>query len=405
MGAAVRPAVHGGLHSHRQRTERRHSDRRTDHGRTDHGRATTAAPTTASPTAASPTGRPEATELLGGLTSPWGLIALKDGTFLISERDTKQILRAEGGDRDRCAPSRRRSRRARAGCWDWPSPPDESRVFAYYTAAEDNRIVAMSWDGRTLGEPEVILDGIPKAGIHDGGRIIVGPDGHLYVGTGDSGESQEAQDRSSLGGKILRVTVDGEPAPGNPFGDEVFSFGHRNVQGLAFDEEDRLWACEFGSQDWDELNLIEQGKNYGWPLVEGSGEGDGLTNPKVVWRTSEASPSGLAYWQGELWMAGLRGERLWQIPVDGTDTGEPVAHFEGEYGRLRTVVVSSDGQSLLMTGSNTDGRGDVREGDDRLLADPPVAATLRCDPVPSGRRPWLWAPCSSCSGSCSPVRV
>ena len=224
----------------------------------------------------------------------------------------------------------------------------------------------MSWDGRSLGEPEVILDGIPKAGIHDGGRIIVGPDGHLYVGTGDSGESQEAQDKSSLGGKILRVTVDGEPAPGNPFGDEVFSFGHRNVQGLAFDEEGRLWACEFGSQDWDELNLIEKGKNYGWPLVEGSGEGQGLTNPKVVWRTSEASPSGLAYWQGDLWMAGLRGERLWQIPVDGTDTGDPVAHFEGEYGRLRTVVVSSDGQSLLLTGSNTDGRGDVRDGDDRL---------------------------------------
>ena len=260
----------------------------------------------------------------------------------------------------------------RVGCWAWPSPPDESRVFAYYTAAEDNRIVAMSWDGRSLGEPEVILDGIPKAGIHDGGRIIVGPDGHLYVGTGDSGESQEAQDKSSLGGKILRLTVDGEPAPGNPFGDEVFSFGHRNVQGLAFDEEDRLWASEFGSQDWDELNLIEEGKNYGWPLVEGSGEGQGLTNPKVVWRTSEASPSGLAYWQGDLWMAGLRGERLWQIPVDGTDTGDPVAHFEGEYGRLRTVVVSSDGQSLLLTGSNTDGRGDVERRRRPAVADPRV---------------------------------
>jgi glucose/arabinose dehydrogenase len=143
--------------------------------------------------------------------------------------------------------------------------------------------------------------------------------------------------------------------------------GHRNVQGLAFDERDRLWASEFGENTWDELNLVERARNYGWPLVEGSGEGDGLTNPKVVWRTSEASPSGLAYWQGELWMAGLRGERLWEIPVDGTDTGEPVAHFRGEYGRLRSLVVTDDGQSLLMTGSNTDGRGDVDEGDDRLL--------------------------------------
>jgi glucose/arabinose dehydrogenase len=327
---------------------------------------TTEAPTTASPTTASPTGRPRATELLKGLTSPWGLIALKDGTFLISERDTKRILRAEGLETEQLRTIEEAEPSGEGGLMGLAITADESRVFAYYTAAEDNRIVAMSWDGRSLGEPEVILDGIPKAGIHDGGRIIVGPDGHLYVGTGDSGESQEAQDKSSLGGKILRVTVDGEPAPGNPFGDEVFSYGHRNVQGLAFDEEGRLWASEFGSQSWDELNLIEKGNNYGWPLVEGSGEGQGLTNPKVVWRTSEASPSGLAYWQGDLWMAGLRGERLWQIPVEGTDTGDPVAHFEDEYGRLRTVVVSSDGQSLLLTGSNTDGRGDVREGDDRL---------------------------------------
>ena len=133
-------------------------------------------------------------------------------------------------------------------------------MFAYYTAAEDNRIVAMSFDGRTLGEPRVILDGIPKAQIHNGGRMVVGPDGLLYVGTGDSAESQLAQDRESLGGKILRITPDGKPAPDNPFGNEVFSMGHRNVQGLAFDEQDRLWACEFGSQEWDELNLIERGQ-------------------------------------------------------------------------------------------------------------------------------------------------
>jgi glucose/arabinose dehydrogenase len=323
------------------------------------------ASTSADPTA-SPTGEPQAAELLRGLTSPWGLIALKDGTFLISERDTKQILRAEGLETQPLRTIEEVEPAGEGGLLGLAITADESRVLAYYTAAEDNRIVAMSWDGNSLGEPEVILDGIPKGGIHNGGRIIVGPDGYLYVATGEAGESQLAQDKSSLGGKILRLTLDGEPAPDNPFGDEVFSFGHRNVQGLAFDEEGRLWASEFGSQDWDELNLIEKGKNYGWPLVEGSGEGDGLTNPKVVWRTSEASPSGLAYWQGDLWMAGLRGERLWQIPVEGTETGDPVAHFEGEFGRLRTVVVSSDGQSLLMTGSNTDGRGDPKEGDDRL---------------------------------------
>jgi glucose/arabinose dehydrogenase len=328
-----------------------------------------AAPSSATSPSATATrrGRPEATELLAGFTSPWGLVALKNGKLLMSERDTRQILLVDGEARDSLRTIDEAQPRGEGGLLGLAVTPDERQVFAYYTAADDNRIVAMSFDGRTLGEPRVILDGIPKAQIHNGGRMVVGPDGNLYVGTGDGAESQRAQDRESLGGKILRITTDGDPAPGNPFGNEVFSMGHRNVQGLAFDEQDRLWACEFGSQSWDELNLIEAGNNYGWPLVEGSGEGDGLTNPKVVWETDEASPSGLAYWQGELWMAGLRGERLWEIPVDGTDTGDPVPHFTGDYGRLRSLVVSSDGQSLLMTGSNTDGRGDVTKGDDRLL--------------------------------------
>ena len=321
--------------------------------------------TSATPSAGG--GAPRAENVATGLRTPWGLIALDDGTFLLSQRDTKEILRIDGASTTPLRTIDEAQPGGEGGLLGLTITADQKTVFAYYTAAEDNRIVAMSWDGSTLGDPEVILDGIPKASIHNGGRMIIGPDGLLYVGTGDAGDEQNAQDKSSLGGKILRITTEGKPAPDNPFGDEVYSFGHRNVQGLAFDDEDRLWACEFGSQTWDELNLVTKGSNYGWPLVEGSGEGDGLTNPKVVWRTSEASPSGLAYWQGELWMAGLRGERLWEIPVDGTDTGEPVGHFEGEYGRLRTVVVSPDGQNLLLTASDTDGRGDPQEGDDQLL--------------------------------------
>ena len=279
------------------------SDTRTA-GSTPAGVGPSSAAPTSPPATTTPRGRPEASELLGGFTSPWGLVALRNGTLLISERDTKQILLVDGDAKDPLRTIDEAQPSGEGGLLGLAVTPDERRVFAYYTAADDNRIVAMSFDGRTLGEPQVILDGIPKAQIHNGGRMVVGPDGNLYVGTGDGAESERAQERESLGGKILRITTDGDPAPGNPFGNEVFSMGHRNVQGLAFDEQDRLWACEFGSQTWDELNLIEEGNNYGWPLVEGSGEGEGLTNPKVVWETEEASPSGLAYWQGELWMAG-----------------------------------------------------------------------------------------------------
>ena len=197
--------------------------------------------------------------------------------------------------------------------------------------------------------------------------MVIGPDGYLYVGTGESGSGGLAQDKDSLGGKILRIRTDGRPAPGNPFDNEVYSYGHRNVQGLAFDDQGRLWASEFGDQTWDELNLITKGGNYGWPTAEGSAKIDGLINPKLVWKTSEASPSGLAYWQGEFWMAALRGERLWEIPVEGTNVGEPKSHFAGDYGRLRSVTVATDGQSLLLTASNTDGRATPEAGDDRVL--------------------------------------
>jgi glucose/arabinose dehydrogenase len=294
-------------------------------------------------------------------------VPLKDGSFLISERDARKIIRVNGGATSLLSTIDDADPAGEGGLLGLAITEDERTVFAYYTAAKDNRIASMSWNGHELGTPKVILKGIPKGFIHNGGRMVIGPDGYLYVGTGESGSGGLAQDKDSLGGKILRIRLDGRPAPGNPFDNEVYSYGHRNVQGLAFDDQGRLWASEFGQNTWDELNLITKGGNYGWPKVEGSGDVKGMTNPKVVWRTRDASPSGLAYWQGELWMAGLRGQRLWEIPLDGTKTGDPIAHFSGDYGRLRTVVVASDGRSLLLTNSNTDGRGDPARDDDRLF--------------------------------------
>jgi glucose/arabinose dehydrogenase len=308
-----------------------------------------------------------------GLEAPWGIAFLPDGSALVSERDTTKVLAvAADGEQvrtvGRIGVARPQGEAGLLGLAVSPTYDEDSLVYAYASTDRDNRVLRMEYDGRSLGEPEVVLDGIPNGYIHDGGRLEFGPDGHLYVSTGEIGEPDLAQDTDSLAGKILRITPDGDPAPGNPDEDSpVWTLGHRNVQGLAFDDEDRLWASEFGANTWDELNLIEEGLNYGWPLVEGKGDMDEFRNPVAQWRTSEASPSGLAYVEGSLWMASLRGQRLWRVPVneDGS-IGEPQDFFVGDYGRLRTVVVAPDG-SLWLSTSNRDGRGDPAAEDDRIL--------------------------------------
>jgi glucose/arabinose dehydrogenase len=233
------------------------------------------------------------------------------------------------------------------------------------TSAE-NRIERMTYDGCGLGPGEPLVTGIPSAVYHDGGALAFGPDGLLYAGTGDATNGRLAQDRASLAGKILRMTPDGAPAPGNPFPDSVvYSMGHRNVQGLAWDSQGRLWAAEYGADAWDELNLIQPGGNYGWPEIEGRGDGP-CRQPAAVWPVAENSPSGLAIVDDVAYMAATRGERLWRIPIAGDSVGEPVAALQGEYGRLRTVEQAPDG-SLWVTTTNRDGRGEPRPGDDRIV--------------------------------------
>ena len=308
-----------------------------------------------------------------GLAAPWGIAFLPDGDALVSERDTTKVLLVPGdGGRvrtvGRLASARPQGEAGLLGLAVSPTFDQDSLVYAYLSTDSDNRVVRMTYDGRSLGAPKVVLKGIPNGFVHDGGRLQFGPDGYLYVSTGETGDGQLAQDRSSLGGKILRITPDGKPAPDNPVkGSPVWTMGHRNVQGLAFDDHDRLWASEFGANTWDELNRIEKGRNYGWPLVEGKGDLQEYRNPFAQWRTSEASPSGLAYVDGALWMASLRGQRLWRVPVhaDGS-IGRPRDFFVGAYGRLRTVVVAPDG-TLWVSTSNRDGRGDPAPKDDRIL--------------------------------------
>jgi glucose/arabinose dehydrogenase len=318
--------------------------------------------------------RPEVVATVAdGLEAPWGIDFLPDGSAIVTERDSTRVLRvtpvSEGGDVEEIGTMDAAAPEGEGGLLGVAVSPDfdaDSLVYLYLTTAEDNRVVRAAYDGTSLAEPEVVLDGIPNGFIHDGGRLEFGPDGMLYVSTGETGEPPLAQDRDSLAGKILRITPDGDPAPGNPFeGSPVWSWGHRNVQGLAFDE-DRLWASEFGDSTWDELNRIRKGDNYGWPEVEGQGNREKYTDPQVVWRTENASPSGLAYLDGHVWMAALRGARLWRVDVSSGTAKDPQDYFVGEYGRMRTVVVAPDG-NLWVTTSNRDGRGEPAAEDDRIL--------------------------------------
>jgi glucose/arabinose dehydrogenase len=200
----------------------------------------------------------------------------------------------------------------------------------------------------------------------------------LYVTTGDAGDAENSQDRNSLGGKILRIEPDGSIPPDNPFPDSpVYSYGHRNVEGLAWDARGRLYASEFGQNTWDEVNRIEAGENYGWPAVEGrGGEDRGYVDPITIWPTSEASPSGaeimvegaIPQWEGDLFVAALRGERLWHLELN--ERGEVVDReklLDGEIGRVRDVTQAPDG-SLWVSTSNYDSYGNpVSEQDDRIL--------------------------------------
>ncbi|MFF5846271.1 PQQ-dependent sugar dehydrogenase [Streptomyces massasporeus] len=313
-----------------------------------------------------------------GLDSPWGLAPLPGGGLLVSSRDDGTIVRVDEktGKKTELGEVPGVSAAGEGGLLGIALSPDyasDHMVYAYFTSASDNRIVRMIYDeqkpaGEQLGAPDTVYKGIPKGFIHNGGRIQFGPDKMLFVGTGESGDTGLSQDKDSVGGKILRLTPEGEPAPGNPFPDSpVYSYGHRNVQGLAWDGKQRLFASEFGQDTWDELNAIKPGDNYGWPEAEGRSDAKGFHNPIDQWTTAEASPSGIAYAEGSIWMAGLRGKRLWRIPLNGTEaSAEPQAFLEGEYGRLRTVV-SAGGDRLWLVTSNTDGRGSPKDGDDRIL--------------------------------------
>ncbi|WP_275006826.1 PQQ-dependent sugar dehydrogenase [Promicromonospora iranensis] len=317
------------------------------------------------------------TELTTGLEAPWGLTFLPDGSALVAERLSARVLRvpAEGGPPEEVGVVPGVETSSEGGLLGLVASPEfatDRTVYAYASGSPTNRVVALEVgeDFGSLEVARVLLDGIETADRHHGGRLRIGPDGHLWIGTGDAFLPENAADDGSLNGKILRIALDGSIPDDNPSGTAVYSAGHRNVQGITFGPDGTVYASELGHRTWDEVNVLRPGADYGWPETEGVA-GDTGEPPLFTIHPDDASPSGIAYAEGSLWMGALGGQRLWELPVDGTEaTGDPIEHYTGEYGRIRTVEVAPDGALWLVT-SNTDGATwggtEARPGDDRIL--------------------------------------
>jgi glucose/arabinose dehydrogenase len=315
-------------------------------------------------------------DVVTGLDALWDLAIVDGDRIVVTERDTGWLLEIdeEVGD----ATELRTfdvDATGEGGLLGLAVHPEDDRLlYAYLTTAQDNRVVRFEVDDAAT-DPEPIVTGIPKASIHNGGRIAFGPDGMLHIATGDAADPGLAADPSSLAGKILRVTPDGDVPEDNPdAGSPVYSLGHRNVQGLAWDEDGHLWAAELGPDVDDEINRIEPGEDHGWPEVTGAPGDDRYVDAAFVAQPPEASWSGatilhdgaIPQWEGDLFVAALRGERLWRFDLEDGRIVEAEELLVGEYGRLRTVVVGPDGALWVLT-TNRDGRGSPQDGDDRVV--------------------------------------
>ncbi|MFS8095537.1 PQQ-dependent sugar dehydrogenase [Lentzea alba] len=319
------------------------------------------------PTTGGPAGVPNpgtVKQIVGGVDVPWGVAFLPDGSALVTERESFNILRVtEAGSKTTIGKIPGAvgtgGEGGALGIEISPNWASDRFIYVYHTYSGGNRLVRAQFDGAQLSNWTTLLDGVPKNRFHNGGRLRFSPDGrHLFISTGDAQNSANAQNMNNNAGKILRINPDGSIPADNPFsGKAIWSYGHRNVQGLDFDSQGRLWASEFGNSSQDEVNLIQKGGNFGWPQCEGtSGSCGGTILPKKTWSTSQASPSGLTIINDYVFVATTVGQSVYRLRIDASSNlVDQQRYFQGTYGRLRTVEVDKEGDIWLTTSTDKDG--------------------------------------------------
>ena len=321
----------------------------------------------ATPTAGGGAGVPDpgaVTTIASGVDVGWGVVFLPDGSSLFSERNSFNIYRlTEAGQKTLAGKISQAvgtgGEGGLLGLEIGPNFATDHWLYAYHTASEGNRVIRIKYENGTLVQSsyQILIQGIAKNRYHNGGRLRFGPDGKLYATVGDAQNGANAQNSGSLNGKILRINPDGTIPSDNPFGNAVWSMGHRNPQGLDFDSTGRLWAAEFGDNSFDEVNLITKGGNFGWPNCEGNqGSCGGYIAPKKTWSTSQASPSGLTIVNDYIFVATTVGQRVYRLKIDASSNlVDQKTYFQGSYDRLRTVEVDKQGDIWLTTSTDKDG--------------------------------------------------